>query len=312
MRKRSAAVLSVAVSAVFVLGCGFNGIGTAEFVESARSKDYGPPQIVGRIEYSGIKESSGLSASECQDVLWTHNDAGNEPIVYAMDLQGRHLGAWRVPGVESIDWESIATFTEPSGQCSLLIADIGDNDKERESVTIYRIPEPAVSAETARSSSKAPLVAAKAEVLNFKYANGPQNAETVLVHPKTGNIYVLTKMDSGPSQVNRLRPEFGSNAVVTAEKVAELSFPAKPPGLITGGSFSPDGTRVMLCDVENGYEMVLTGSDDPEAIWRQPVAVVDLGERKQGEGVSYGRDGYTLYASSEKKNTPIIRIQRTK
>jgi hypothetical protein len=32
----------------------------------------------------------------------------------------------------------------------------------------------------------------------------------------------------------------------------------------------------------------------------------NVGDRKQGEGVSYGRDGLTLYASSEKKNAPLF------
>src|SRR5688572_21836661 len=59
-------------------------------VASASSPDYGRPQVVGKIELADIKESSGLSASECQDVLWTHNDAGNNPLIYAMNLQGKH------------------------------------------------------------------------------------------------------------------------------------------------------------------------------------------------------------------------------
>jgi hypothetical protein len=37
---------------------------------------------------------------------------------------------------------------------------------------------------------------------------------------------------------------------------------------------------------------------------------VDLGDREQGEGVSYSRDGRSLFASSEKKNSPLFLIER--
>jgi hypothetical protein len=110
--------------------------------------------------------------------------------------------------------------------------------------------------------------------------------------------------------VFRIKPSFGSQAVVRSEKVADISVPSKPEGLLTGGSISPDGRRVMLCDVKGGYELVLPAGAAPDAIWTQKPVPVDIGDRKQGEGVSYGRDGLTLYASSEKKNTPLYMIRR--
>jgi hypothetical protein len=288
------------------ISCG----GAAMYGTVTAWSEWGPPRAVGRIEPPEIKESSGLSASECQDVLWTHNDAGNEPLIYAMNLEGKHVGTWRVPNVRNIDWESIATYKEPAGKCSLLIGDIGDNDTVRTDTAIYWIPEPVVTPETAKSTGTNPLESAPAQALRFKYPDGPKNAETLLVHPRTGNIYILTKMKTGPSQIHRLNPNFGSETVAVTQKVGEISLPTKPEGLLTGGSFSPDGTRVMLCDVKNGYELVSTNTSDPDTIWKQTPRIVDLGERKQGEGVSYGRDGYSLYASSEKKNTPLIKIER--
>ena len=68
----------------------------------------------------------------------------------------------------------------------------------------------------------------------------------------------------------------------------------------------------MLCDVRGGYEFVLPDGADaaPDRIWRQTPKPVPLGDRPQGEGVSYGRDGLTLYASSEKRNAPLFMIKR--
>jgi len=276
-----------------------------------QESDYTAPVMVGKIQTDEIKESSGLSASECQDVLWTHNDAGNGAFIFGMDTQGKHLGTWKVLNARNTDWESIATFKDSSGKCSLLIADIGDNDENRSELHIYRIPEPALSPEGPASNTKKPLETEPAEVLNFSYPDGPNNAETVLVHPATGDIYIVTKKARGPAAVHKLTPVFGSPEIATTEKVGELSVPSDPPGLITGGSISPDGRRVMLCDKKGGYELVLPdGTDTPDAIWSQKLRPVELGDRKQGEGVSYGRDGISLYASSEKKNAPLFLIKR--
>ncbi len=304
--------IGVPIVAVFVMGC-TSLTSSSGFLAEAQASGYSVPIAVGKIEAEDIKESSGLSASECQDVLWTHNDAGNDAFVFAMTPEGRHMGTWRVGNTSNVDWESIATYKGPDGKCSLLIGDFGDNDENRSDIAIYRVTEPAVSAETSTSTSRNPLQTEPAEILRFAYPDGPKNAETILVHPKTGDIYVLTKNKKGPSEVHRLKPEFGKISVVLTEKVAEISVPSTPPGLLTGGSISPDGKRVMVCDVKNGYELVLPdGIADPDAIWHQKPVIVNLGERKQGEGVSYGRDGISLYASSEKKNTPIILVKRTR
>ena len=70
-----------------------------------------------------IEESSGLSASECQDVLWTHNDAGKDPLIFGMSTEGKHVGTWQVEGADNVDWESIATYKDPAGKCFLIIGE---------------------------------------------------------------------------------------------------------------------------------------------------------------------------------------------
>lgn len=287
------------------------GCGGGTLVGSLMPSDYTAPVIVGKIETDEIKESSGLSASECQDVLWTHNDAGNDAFIFGMDTRGKHLGTWKVQNAQNIDWESIAAIKDGSGKCSLLIGDIGDNDEKRAELMIYRIPEPAISPDGAASSTSNPLQTTAAEVLKFSYADGSNNAETLLIHPQTSDIYIITKKKSGPAGIHKLKPVFGNSNISKTEKVGDLSVPSNPAGMLTGGSISPDGKRVMLCDLQGGYELVLPdGANDPDAIWKQKPVVVDLGDRKQGEGVSYGRDGISLYASSEKKNAPLFQIKR--
>jgi len=228
-----------------------------------------------------------------------------------MDLTGKHLGTWKVTGAQSTDWESIATHRDASGKCFLLIADFGDNDEARNNVEIYRVPEPAITVESSSSTVSNPIATAGADVLKYTYSDGSQNAETLLVHPKSGDVYIVTKEKAGPAGVHRIKQQYGSPVVLKTEKMGDISVPSSPEGLLTGGSFSPDGTRLMLCDKKGGYEFVLpAGSTNVDDIWKQKPVFVNVGDRKQGEGVSYGRDGLTLYASSEKKNTPLYMIKR--
>lgn len=272
---------------------------------------YDDPVEAGNIESGDVQESSGLAASACQDVLWTHNDSGGEAVIFALDTEGGNLGTWQIPGAQVVDWEAIATYKDSSGKCFLIIGDVGDNDAARGALTVYRVAEPVMSAEAAQSDSENPLQTESAQVMQFRYPDGNSNAETLLVRPQSGELYVVTKKETGPAGVYRIAPEFGTGSTVTGEKLADMSVAANPEGRFTDGSMSPDGRRVILCDVEGGYELVLPdGETDPDAVWRQEPAAVDLGDREQGEGVTYSRDGLSLYASSEGEEPPLYLIKR--
>jgi len=55
-----------------------------------------------------VIESSGVAVSHAYPgVLWTHNDSGDGPYLYATDLRGTDRGALLVPGAQAIDWEDI-------------------------------------------------------------------------------------------------------------------------------------------------------------------------------------------------------------
>ena len=71
--------------------------------------------------------------------------------------------------------------------------------------------------------------------------------------------------------------------------------------VITGGNISPDGRRVALW-ITQGYELTLpAGVTNFNDIWKQKMVSFDLGQRKQGEAVTYRLDGKALLATSEGK-----------
>ncbi|HEX9611134.1 MAG TPA: hypothetical protein VF978_04545, partial [Gemmatimonadales bacterium] len=97
----------------------------------------------GEFKNPRLTESSGVAVSRTHTgVLWTHNDSGDGPYLYATDLRGGDRGFLRVSGAEAIDWEDMALGPCPLRGTCLYLADTGDNLEVRPSVTVYAVPEP--------------------------------------------------------------------------------------------------------------------------------------------------------------------------
>lgn len=276
------------------------------------SKTYQKPQVSGKIESEEIAESSGIAASKCQtDVFWTHNDSGNGAFVFAINAKGEDLGTWRVTGAKNTDWEDIAAFKNEQGECLLFIGDIGNNARERNEHTIFRVREPKISEADKSSNKKNPLATGASNAIKFEYPDLKHDAETLLVHPQTGDIYILTKQFSGASAVYKLAKNYSFEKTNPLEKIADFTVPAVPNGFLTGGDISTDGKRVIVCDYFGGYELVLPEkAKNFDEIWKQKPLVVDLGERAQGEAVCYSIDGGSIFATSEKQNSPVVEVKK--
>ena len=303
-------VILLAAGVLTQTGCGsLSPSGTAQNDPSEVAL-YGKPVVTGTLQSKDLREASGIAASKCQtDVYWAHNDSGDDPLVYAIDGKGKHLGAWKIANAINRDWEDIAAFRDTAGECSIIIADTGNNELKRGDLTVYRIAEPTVSDDSRNSSKADPLAVPQASSLLFTFPGSPHDAEALLVHPMTGDIYVLTKSRNMPSVVYRIKPEFDGQSQ-TAVRVADVKVPAVPNGTITGGDISPDGRKVVLCDYFAGYELKLPdGAASFDEVWAQKPIRIDLGEREIGEAVAYTQDGAAVIALSEKRNTPVVFVE---
>lgn len=274
------------------------------------SAEFEAPVTIGRLSSPAITESSGVAASRCnRGVLWTHNDSGSGPLIYAFDKTGAHLGVWNVRGAQSIDWEDIAAVKNGSGECRLFIGDIGRGSSKRTLSHIYIVREPVVGAGGKRRRSTE-----QALTVRFRFPGKAEDAEALLVHPGTLDIYVLSKSFTGPSIVFRIarsRYEAKKPGVIEAEKVGSVILPAVPNGFVTAGDISSDGRRVILADYFNGYELVLPrGETDFDRIWSEELQTIDIGFREQGEAICYSPDAMSLFATSEKRNSPLIEVKR--
>ena len=197
----------------------------------------------GTIRSPRLRETSGVSVSRRHPgVLWTHNDSGDKPVIYAINRAGELLGTWTVPGAKAVDWEDLALARCPENEESCLyIADTGDNSERRKTVSIYIIPEPvpAVGSDTART--------APAREIRFKYPDGAHDVEAIYVD-EAGDINLVTKgWARGIVRYAVRHVDFGRDTVVAALRDTIPIVALRTMGrLVTGAALSPSGRRVVL------------------------------------------------------------------
>lgn len=268
----------------------------------AQPGGYGAPRIIATVQIAGLDESSGLAASRKHPgVFWTHNDGGG-PYLYAFDRAGKKRGRVRITGAKIFDWEDIAIG--PGNH--IYAGDIGDNDRRRKNIIVYRLEEP----EPGAAKSKA------AQAIVMHYPDGAHDAEALLVHPKTGDIYVVTKARGANTRTRVYKAPAAARSPVMLKHVADVTFPNESNftlllGRVTGGGISPDGKHVVLCDYFRAYEATVPG-DNFDSVWTGPWRPVDIGRRVQGEGICYRHDGNALLATSEGDSFPLIEVERQK
>lgn len=237
---------------------------------------------VSRITDPRIEESSGLAVSAKQDDLaYTINDAGNDPVVYAVTIStGEVVGTTRVAGGDIEDTESISV----DGDGTIWLADLGDNDEKRDDVAIYSFAEPGPGDNTVT-----------ADRFPVSYDAGPVDVEALLVHPSTGAKFLATKVTKESGAFLALPKTLSTSRTNLA---SDLDKPA--PEDVSGATFTSDGSQALVRTRDAVHVF------DPET-WEE-TRVLSVPEVKQGESISMESDGTSFLIGSEGKESPLIRV----
>ncbi|MDX3455515.1 WD40 repeat domain-containing protein [Streptomyces sp. ME02-8801-2C] len=223
-----------------------------------------------------ITESSGLAASrQHPGVYWTHNDSDDGAFLYAIDsATGRTVATVTMKGVgKPRDIEAISIG--PNNQ--IYVGDIGDNDGVTwDYVWIYQLPEPKVlKDQTIRATQYV-----------VKYSDGSRDAESLVVHPKTGRVYIIDKQEDG-GHLYAGPAKLSSSGTNVFRPVAPVDMWA------TDAAFSPDGRQLAV----RGYFGGVAYSWNDGRIKRQ--GQLDVPLQQQGESVTYSVDGSKIMYGSE-------------
>ena len=268
-----------------------------------------------------VENSGAAMSTEQPGVLFTINDSGNEPILFALDTTGADRGAWRVEGATNVDWEAISagpcTNAPPVPDASayvarcLYIGDVGDNDATHSSLKVYQLREP-------RAQSADFTGAIPARALTFTYDNGKHDVEAMFV-TSDGSINLVTKRPLRTATL-RLRPalvfRIGSKAWSRSESaVARLvdSLPIIPGSAlqrtITDASISTDGRWLAARTYRQLYIMRVDSATHAISQQKPRVCnIFDLNEL-QGEGMTWLVSSNRLLLTSEGRDEPLQIIE---
>lgn len=255
---------------------------------SAAGRSFDAPSLAVELKDKAINESSGLARSYAKPGWYiTHNDSGDTARFWRFDLTGKIEGPFTVTGAKAMDWEDAASASL-NGKNYVYLADIGDNGRVRSSVQIYRVEEP----------TGAGGATATAEKWDLKYPDGKHDAETFMVHPQTGDMYIVSKVGQGDWQVFKLDGSLAPGSY-TMKEVGKIT----PSGvmdaarLATGGDISPDGKYVIVRTYGNAFEFAAPANFDD---WtKAKPTMVKLNAEIQGEAIGYSLDGKKILTTSE-------------
>lgn len=257
------------------------------------------PVAQGVLEHDPIHEASGIVASRRNpDVLWTHNDSGDGPRLYALTTRGEHLGVYTIEGAQARDWEDLALGPGPEpGRDYLYVGDIGDNEAQHDLKYVYRVPEPVVEARQTALDTTLTGVA----TITFRYPDGRFDAETLLLDPLTKDLYVVTKR-STRARVYRLAYPPSTTDVNEMEPVAHLTLAQVPNASSAGqgavaGDIAPSGLEVLI----KTYVAVYYWSRASEAasLFANPSRTLPYQTEPQGEAIGWAADGNGYFTLSE-------------
>ncbi|GAA3256165.1 hypothetical protein [Nonomuraea helvata] len=231
-----------------------------------------------------ITESSGLAVSPTHEgVYYTHNDSSAAPTFYAVDGKGRTKATFQVQGAQARDWEAMAATKDPAtGRGVLWFADIGDNlDGAWPDVSIYRVMEP-------QTLQDATLPATR---YRFRYADGGRNAEGIMINPRTGRLYVVSKEFAGSV--------YAAPKKLRTDRTNVLRKVASAPLMATDAAYAPDGSSYVI----RTYFSATLYEPSGKMITR-----VSMPELKQAESIAYTADGKALLTGTEGPRSPVYRV----
>lgn len=239
------------------------------------------------IENKKINESSGLACStRDKHLIWTHNDSGHMPIIYAMNHKGKDLGSFHLDNIESYDWEDMDAFIY-QGKHYLLIADTGDNLRMRWDYRISVIKEPKIKNKS--HSSISPTWS-----FSFKYADNQfYDVESVAVDVLREKIILLTKRTSHAMIFELPLKPLDTDTIQIAVKVGEFTSISKASAL----DISADGQLLSI----NTYRRVHRfRRNSSQGVW-QYVNSLKYKHLFQPEAMCLRKDEKFYYVTSEKK-----------
>lgn len=238
---------------------------------------------VSHIADERISESSGLAYSvKYPNLAYTMNDSKNRSMVYAIQVStGRVVGQVDLEKYDLEDPESIAV----DRQGRLWLGDLGDNDSERDNVSILVFDEPGPGKKAPRGVQRFPVA----------FQGGPRNIEGMMVYPSTRQVFLINKTDGGAGTLYVL-----PQALRNGEENVATNLRRRMPARVSDATFTPDGRFALV--------KTATGVVAYDVKTWQAINSFETPGLDKGESLTVEPGGRSILMGSEGDDSPIVRM----
>lgn len=278
------------------------------FLKSVSFKDTEDKGILENLE---INEASGLVASEEHpDSLWVINDSNDLNRIFLIDKYGGGRSEFILKGIKNRDWEALAFWKNATGQNTIYVGDIGDNEGKYSEYKIHRFQEPKSNSPEFYSG-----IIKEIETLRFELPGKSRDMEAMFVDQLNGDIFIISKREDEKRLYRLPNKAFKNKKIVTAEFVMKLDFSTSNSDLpilkklyyITAADISRNNDEIIIRNYlniyywkKNKYESVT------DALGRKPLIVPSVQE-PQGEAIAFSMQSSGYFTISEQldPNSPV-------
>ncbi|MEP0711240.1 MAG: hypothetical protein ABJC55_04890, partial [Algoriphagus sp.] len=248
---------------------------------------FGEGVPVATVSDTDLDEISGLACSRnMPGMMYVHNDSGGEASIYLLDSLGKTLGKIELLNTVNRDWEDIAVGPGSDGKSYIYVGEIGDNTAAYDEIVIYRVPEPA----TFSTISKI-----EPQKTTLTYPGGARDAESLMVDPISGDIFIISKRDSANTLYRLPAGKFGA-ADAQLEEMIKL-----PLTSAVAADISVDGRQIL---VKNYFSVYYWNRKNGETIAQAMSKVptqLPYAPEPQGEAIGFSPSGKAYFTLSEKR-----------
>lgn len=239
-----------------------------------------------------IKESSAVEVTEKSDLIWTVEDSGNAPQLFALDIKGELVHTVTITDAQNNDWEDLTS----DKQGNLYIGDFGNNKNERKDLSIYKISASDLNKKETSVAEKISFFFPEQTLFPPKKSERFYDVESFFLFKD--HFYLFTKNRSskfdGTTLLYQVPNESGNHPakLISSFKTCDNFNHCA----VTSADISPDGKKVALLNSDKVWIFTDFNSNN---FLSGKVKQIDLKSFTQKEGICFvGNE--KLYITDEK------------
>ncbi|WP_203255929.1 hypothetical protein [Hyunsoonleella ulvae] len=221
-----------------------------------------------------LKEASAIEKVTHSDILWTIEDSGNKNNIYGVNLKGTIVRDIDIKNASNIDWEDLTSDKDGN----LYIGDFGNNSKNRDDFTIYKVS----------NLNKDKTKAGRINFMLPKHVK-PKDFEAFFIWKDY--FYIFSK-EHKTSMLFKVPNKIGLH---TATLVKSFNLDGKNHR-ITSADISNDGKTIVLLNHDKLWK--ITNFND-DYFFEGRIEELKFDHNSQKEGICF-KDPNTVYITDEK------------